>query len=422
MSKNFFLKSILIIIFFFSLSPNSAKAIDLTSTNFIIRDPVVGTGGGYGTSASFKLFSTGHDSFSDVNDSLSFIGHYGFLYFPFFSSGNLTATPSGSDVNLSWTSSSAGLGWSVGGYRTGISNVSGGPYTYTNVGLVNNYSYTSLTAGSYCFIVETLDALGNIIGRSNESCTTVSGGGGATGGRIIFQTGVRFTGQAFPFSIVSLLKGGQEVEKVQASSQGYFNLNFPESVAGNVIYTVFATDIDGTKSLIINYPVLIRIGSVAYLDEVLFAPTISTDKSVVKSGNYLQVFGYSILNREIEVVIEDGRRSVFTTFSDENGFYEISIPTEGLLKGEYKVYVKYSDDIRISKLIKFSVGEADVFNRETTSLIPGDCNKDRIINLIDFSILAFWYNKPNPPACVDTNSDGTINLVDFSILAFYWTG
>jgi hypothetical protein len=44
------------------------------------------------------------------------------------------------------------------------------------------------------------------------------------------------------------------------------------------------------------------------------------------------------------------------------------------------------------------------------------------VNLVDFSILAYWYLKPNPDPKVDLNSDGIVDLVDFSILAYYWTG
>jgi hypothetical protein len=41
---------------------------------------------------------------------------------------------------------------------------------------------------------------------------------------------------------------------------------------------------------------------------------------------------------------------------------------------------------------------------------------------VDFSIMAYWYKRPNPPASVDLNGDSKIDLVDFSILAFNWTG
>lgn len=59
----------------------SASAMDLTSTNFIIRDPIIGTGGGYGSSTNFQLISAGHTLLSGVGSSASFQGRYGFLYY-----------------------------------------------------------------------------------------------------------------------------------------------------------------------------------------------------------------------------------------------------------------------------------------------------------------------------------------------------
>lgn len=149
-------------------------ASDLTSTNFIIRDPIVGTGGSYGTSTNFKLFSSGNPSFSGTGSSTNFIGRYGFLYFPFINVGTLTAVQDGIDADLSWPTSTAGLGYNVSGYNTGVASVSGGPYTYTNVGNVTSYSYTSLTPGEYCFVVQTYDAFSNVIGTSNEDCVTIT--------------------------------------------------------------------------------------------------------------------------------------------------------------------------------------------------------------------------------------------------------
>jgi hypothetical protein len=57
-----------------------------------------------------------------------------------------------------------------------------------------------------------------------------------------------------------------------------------------------------------------------------------------------------------------------------------------------------------------------------TVLGEHDLNTDDKVNIIDFSIMAYWYNRKNPPKSVDFNHDGVFNLADFSILAYYWTG
>ena len=52
----------------------------------------------------------------------------------------------------------------------------------------------------------------------------------------------------------------------------------------------------------------------------------------------------------------------------------------------------------------------------------GDMNCDGRVNIVDYSIMKYWYKKPNPPAAVDLSGDGIVNLKDFSILAAEWTG
>ncbi len=52
----------------------------------------------------------------------------------------------------------------------------------------------------------------------------------------------------------------------------------------------------------------------------------------------------------------------------------------------------------------------------------GDLNCDNHVNLLDFSILSFWYNNQAiPPKKVDIDLDGKITLIDFSIMMYYWT-
>lgn len=173
-NKKIFFKKILTIFLLCFWSFQFTYATDLTSTNFIIRDPIVGTGGSYGTSTNFKLYGSGNTLLSGTGSSTNFIGRYGFLYFPFANIGTLTAVQNGIDADLSWPASTSGLGWTVGDYETGIATVSGGPYTYTNVGTSTTHTYPSLTPGEYCFVVRTLDSLGNVIGVSNEDCVTIT--------------------------------------------------------------------------------------------------------------------------------------------------------------------------------------------------------------------------------------------------------
>jgi hypothetical protein len=76
-----------------------------------------------------------------------------------------------------------------------------------------------------------------------------------------------------------------------------------------------------------------------------------------------------------------------------------------------------------SSLITFKVGNKNITSAKSTGCPPkGDLNGDCKVDLIDFSIMAYWYKRPNPPELVDLNGDGKVDLIDFSILAYYWTG
>lgn len=171
----FFLKKILGgIVVFFVLIYTFVYSADLTSTSFIIKDPIVGSGGGFGSSTSFASYFSGDLTMISAGSSASFEGRYGFLWYPYVIPGVFSALANASDADLSWSASTAGLGWNVSGYNTGIASVSGGPYSYTSVGLVTNYSYTNLAPGHYCFILQTLDGLGNVIATSQEECIDIS--------------------------------------------------------------------------------------------------------------------------------------------------------------------------------------------------------------------------------------------------------
>jgi hypothetical protein len=79
-----------------------------------------------------------------------------------------------------------------------------------------------------------------------------------------------------------------------------------------------------------------------------------------------------------------------------------------------------------SYLVNFKVG-TETIDRDDTGCGKADLNYDDRVNLIDFSIAAFWYQRPISAdfALIETkllNGDGKIDLVDFSIMAYYWTG
>ena len=263
-------------------------------------------------------------------------------------------------------------------------------------------------------VTDTVSITAEVVGT-----ITVTPSGGGIG---LPKTAVSFSGLAYPKATVSILKEGVLAASVFSDSAGYFSATLEEKYDSTIVYTLFAVDLSGNKSLLINYPIVVYTGYITHLSGIRFAPTIVIDKAEVRYGDYLTVYGYSLPKMGLEVFVEGKEKIGFTLTSNANGTYKIILPMQNLPKGDYVVYARYVNDQRITKLVKFIIGETNIPNTDIVENIPGDCNYDGVINLVDFSVLAFWYNKDNPPKCVDTNRDGIINLVDFSILAFWWTG
>lgn len=246
--------------------------------------------------------------------------------------------------------------------------------------------------------------------------TPDSGGGG--GGSA--SSAVRFSGFAYPGGTVTLQENSVTLQTVSTAANGTFSLTLSES--GTKLFTLFATDIDGRRSTVLNFPTVLYTGRLTDISGIRFAPTIAIDKLAMKPGDYLTVQGAAVFDIPLELTIRGLFDSVvFTPVADAGGHYSITVPIT-LPVGEYTVMIGYSGDDRTSKAVRLVVGTATIYQIEATTNIPGDYNLDQKVTLADFSVLAYWFGKKNPPATVDINKDGVISLVDFSIMAFYWNG
>lgn len=272
--------------------------------------------------------------------------------------------------------------------------------------------------------------------NGSESCSTCpvdcgycpvvpSGGGG--GGEYVYVapvTGVIFSGQAYPNAIVTLLKDAQVATTIVAGADANFSISISGLSAGNYIFSVYSKDNNGMRSSLLPFPVSVTSGTITNMSGIFIAPTIAVDKSEVKRGDNIAIFGQSAPNGEITIVVNSDQEFFGTTTADKNGVYLYSFDTTPLNMGQYFTKSKVALNGTISsfgQIISFVVGTKTILAKSTTP-VKGDLNGDGRINLVDFSIMAYWYKRPNPPATVDLNGDGKVDLVDFSIMAYYWTG
>jgi len=142
----------------------------------------------------------------------------------------------------------------------------------------------------------------------------------------------------------------------------------------------------------------------------------------------IKVFGQSVSEAEITIEINSDQPFFDKVKADENGVYLYNFDTSVLEIAQHFTKSKAALNGEISpysQAVSFMVGTETIIkeeHEEKQQFIKGNLNDDDRVNLVDFSIMAYWYNRTSPPDNVDLNNDNKIDLVDFSIMAYYWTG
>ena len=268
---------------------------------------------------------------------------------------------------------------------------------------------------------------------NTSACTSGGGGGGGGGAYVppVVETKVNFSGRASPKSTVTLLKDAQIAATTIAGSDANFQISISGLAGGNYIFAVYSEDKDGRRSSLLTFPVSITSGVTTNVSGIFIAPTIDVDKSEVKRGDNIAIFGQSAPQADIIISVSSEEEFFAKTISDKDGIYLHYFDTTILDYGVHHTKSKASiGNLLISsygRVISFKVGTITVLKETKPEILKGDLNNDNRVNLVDFSIAAYWYKRPLGEAFKiiekeRLNGDGKIDLVDFSIMAFYWTG
>ena len=257
------------------------------------------------------------------------------------------------------------------------------------------------------------------------------GGGGASGGGFVPPTpitSVIFSGRAYPQSSVTLLKDAQITATTIAGADANFQVSASGLSGGNYIFSIYSEDKAGRRSSLLTFQVSVTQSATTSVTGIFIAPTIAVDKSAVKRGDNIAIFGQSAPESEITIAVNSAEEFFVKTQADNDGIYLYNFDTTPLETGEHFTKSKTALNGEISsfsKAISFAVG-TETIGKDTgadeCSKVKTDLNCDGRVNLIDFSIMAYWYNRSSPPDNVDLNNDHKIDLVDFSIMAYHWTG
>ena len=266
---------------------------------------------------------------------------------------------------------------------------------------------------------------------SGDGCSAVCkseappGGGGGGGGVFIppsVETKVVLSGKAYPGSDINILKDGELLGVTTADPKASFEYKIEDISAGVYTFGLWAEDKDGIKSITYTLTFKVTAKTITTVSGIFLPPTITIDKSGLRKGEILNIFGQTIPEVEVNVHVLS-KEVIATTTSDGIGAWLLPFDTSFLEEGSHTAKARFNlngyEKSGFGRLLDFYIGKE--VPSEGNQVCPyADLNKDGKINLIDFSILLYWWGKKN--SCCDQNMNGIVDLSDFSIMMFYWTG
>ena len=255
--------------------------------------------------------------------------------------------------------------------------------------------------------------------------------GGSSGGSFGFNPGadteketkVRIYGKSYPHSDVHILIDGRVIGIVQTDAKADFYFETSDVTPGVASFSFWSEDTTGLKSTLLSLTFRVIYGAVTTITGVYIAPTIDTDKQSVRQGEDITLYGQTVPETKVFVHINSDQEYIQELNSADDGNWQLVFNTDPLDVDFHTAKALFQLETEgniiksgFSKSISFHVGKLG-----GEAVCPGaDLNADGRVNLVDFSILLFYWGTNNE--CADQNLDGNVDLIDFSIMMYYWTG
>jgi len=241
-----------------------------------------------------------------------------------------------------------------------------------------------------------------------------TGGGG--GAPVLPTATVIFEGKAYPDAFITILRNKTVSATLKADLKGDFSKTLTAVPAGVWEFGVFAEDTEGRKSVTISFSTNIIGGTTMKISGIFISPTISLSAENIIRGEKLDILGQAYPQSEIEVFVSSPFSILQKTKSTEKGKWQSSLDSRPLAFGVHQTKAR----------ARTTEGEESYFSEELIFKIieackGADLNFDGKVNIVDFSILLyFWGQKKPTNVCADINRDGIVNVTDFSIMMYWW--
>lgn len=237
-------------------------------------------------------------------------------------------------------------------------------------------------------------------------------------------TAVIFKGIAYPSSTVTIQKDGVTAVQVPADSQARFDITVGSLSAGTYTFGVYATDSLGRQSPTSSFTVTLTLGTTVTITGVFLGPTIVADRTLLTLGETVTVYGATSPSSTVHVFVASDEEREYTTRAGTDGLWTKQLFANDLQAGAHTARSKAEDPegmiSEFSNSVAFTVASS---TDPDAGFIDADINKDTKVDIIDFSILLFYWQQKNPSnARADINHDSTVNIIDFSVMLYFWTG
>lgn len=273
--------------------------------------------------------------------------------------------------------------------------------------------------GDFCGADCTVEPAGSGGGGSSGGGSSSSGGSSVDLG----DTQINISGKTIPRATVNIILDAETVGSVRADSNGNFSFA-TEASPGTVSMGFWTEDDNRVRSITYNTTFDVTQGAITNVSGLLVPPTISVSDATVNPGDLVTFFGQAPPGVSIELHVGDSAQ-VLTTSADSGGYWNVDLNTSQLSPAEYTARARYI--VGSGSLVtqsSFSTSLQLFLGVDGSPVTPSDLNRDGFVNLVDFSILIFWWQtnggNSDPPA--DINGNGRVSIEDFSILLFNWTG
>lgn len=276
------------------------------------------------------------------------------------------------------------------------------------------------------------------------SITIGTGGGDGGGGlpREVTAGDVVINGLTSPGSVVTVRVDGLVSGTLQGLANGRFTRTISNLPQGLHTFSVSAVDVRGKVTPTVAITVSIPGGTTTTIDNLYLPPTIDVSSPVVLPQAAV-LRGYVFPGSSVLVVLSVGK--YYQSLAAADGSWSIAVPSRELGLGSHQARARASlasglqseQSSPVSFLIlpvALPPGVELPLAEVLPPIVPpaeagtcsanGDFNGDGRVNLIDFSIMLYYWGRPvstSQGACADLSGDESVSLQDLSIMLYWWT-